>query len=89
MLSEQQREWIQQLYDCTLAPDTAADGNSSGTTARVQSLGWAGQALVGVADGKWNEAKDAIERSKYVIGKNEITTLPIFLIRRVVFICPL
>lgn len=36
----------------------------SDVTPQLRSLGWAGQALVGVADQKWSDALENISRSK-------------------------
>ena len=71
VISEQQRDWIQLLATLTQTQDTAvaAEGGpvrGSGSMAPSPqdcSLGWAGQALIGVADGKWSEARDAADKS--------------------------
>ena len=56
VLSQQQRDWVQLLAALTQDQPTAAT--------QGYSLGWAGLALVGVADGKWVEAKEAIDQSR-------------------------
>lgn len=64
-VSEQQREWV-----CLLSSTTAGledKGSVGGASApQNESLRWAGQALVSMADRKWSEAKDAIGRSELV-----------------------
>lgn len=57
-VSEQQREWV-----CQLCTPASAAGSTGETTPMGYSLGWAGQALVCVADSKWNESIDAINKS--------------------------
>lgn len=75
VLTEEQRDWIQLYSTRTQAQAAVDDASSSGTgggsgrgsvakLSQEYSLGWAGQALVGVADGKWSEARDAIHKSK-------------------------
>ena len=61
-LSEQQKEQLQQLYPSDHI-DSSVDGGKGSRGARESSLGWAGQALMGVAGRKWTEAKDAIQNS--------------------------
>lgn len=52
-LSERQMDWFRRLCSPT-----------DGIGLVEGSLGWAGQALVGVADQKWTEARDTIKKSK-------------------------
>lgn len=69
VLSQQQRDWMQLLAALTRDQPTAATqggttGGKSGVASQDCSLGWAGLALVGVADGNWSEAKEAIDKSR-------------------------
>ena len=62
-LSPQQRAWARLLSSLVCLGDD--DGVPvAGADAQESSLGWAGQALVGVADGKWSDARDAVVKSK-------------------------
>ena len=58
-VTEKQREWIQLMGNCTQGHQPART-TASGSD---RSLEWAGHALVGVADGKWTDARDAIGKS--------------------------
>ena len=64
-MSEQQREWVG-LMSSFAATSLKNEGSEGGASLPPwdESLRRAGQALVSMADGKWSEARDAINRSE-------------------------
>lgn len=66
VLSELQKHWIHQfsVYAEAGGNSGGGRGGGGGMTSRTCSLGLAGQALVGMADGKWMEASNSIKKCK-------------------------
>ena len=64
-LSKLQRHWIGRFSECLHTYGEGLDGMTTG----IHSLGLAGQALVGMADGKAIEKGDSIIKCTYTIEK--------------------
>jgi hypothetical protein len=78
-LSDSHKDWFTRHHSFVIAV-TAAEQQTAesiklnkkseqGRDSRDVALGWAGLAAVQVAEGKWKEAKDSIERGNMNVGR--------------------